>query len=164
MEMSNYALFQTRSGLFVNRTARALLFEVSKYWRFFLHNGQYGQNDFNFRDQETLFLMLGPCLRRRAESPWTSIGNKNIDILKLCHCHRFGWFYKRNGTTWSDGRVLNNTWRQSDDSNVLGDNGNGEQELQWGGRYQEVERQEQVKRQSWWHQTTSVIINLLAAF
>ena len=30
MELSNYWVFKTRSGLFVNRTARELLFEVNQ--------------------------------------------------------------------------------------------------------------------------------------
>ena len=33
MELSNYGMFQTRSGLFVNRTARELLFEVSRTYK-----------------------------------------------------------------------------------------------------------------------------------
>merc|ERR1719397_357974 len=32
------------------------------------------------RDQETLFLMLGPCLRRRAESPWTSLAGSTKEM------------------------------------------------------------------------------------
>ena len=87
MEMSNYALFQTRSGLFVNRTARVLLFEVSIYWGIFLHNLYCGQNDINFRDQAILFLMLGPCLQRRAESPWTSKWNDIRAWGQLHTCH-----------------------------------------------------------------------------
>jgi len=75
MEMSNYALFQTRSGLFVNRTARALLFEGS-------------------RDS---LLDVGSMFAKKGGIPMD----------------KFGWFYKRNGTTWSDGRVTMATGSKS---------------------------------------------------
>merc|ERR1719209_164268 len=75
MEMSNYALFQTRSGLFVNRTARALLFEGS-------------------RDS---LLDVGSMFAKKGGIPMD----------------KFGWFYKRNGTTWSDGQVTMATGSKS---------------------------------------------------
>ena len=73
MELSNYWVFKTRSGLFVNRTARELLFEVNQTTQTNLK--QLAKNDcLHFRDRETLSLMLGPCSPKRVESQWTSIG------------------------------------------------------------------------------------------
>jgi len=67
MELSNYWVFKARSGLFVNRTARELLFEGS-------------------RDS---LLDVGSMFAKKGGIPMD----------------KFGWFYKRNGTTWSDGQV-----------------------------------------------------------
>jgi len=75
MELSNYGMFQTRSGLFVNRTARELLFEGS-------------------RDP---LLDVGSLFAKKGGIPMD----------------KFGWFYKRNGTTWSDGRVTMATGSRS---------------------------------------------------
>lgn len=63
MENANYLVFSLRSGLFVNRTARELLFE-------------------GYRDP---LLTVGSIFRR-----------------SKIRMDRFSWFYKMNGTTWSD--------------------------------------------------------------
>jgi len=67
MEWANSALFSTRQGLFVEKTARQILFE--------------GYSD-PLLDMGSLFA-----------------ATSGIPMDK------FGWFYKRNGTTWSDGKV-----------------------------------------------------------
>ena len=91
MELSNYGMFQTRSGLFVNRTARELLFEVNKLtkkkafvnkFHYFEVNRTYKANvdrqwvfvtrTQRFRDRATLSLMSALFLLRRGESRWTS--------------------------------------------------------------------------------------------
>ena len=91
MELSNYGMFQTRSGLFVNRTARELLFEVNKLtkkkafvnkFHYFEVNRTYKANVDRqwvfvtriqrFRDRATLSLMSALFLLRRGESRWTS--------------------------------------------------------------------------------------------
>ena len=70
MESLNYYGFKARSGLFVNRTARALLFEVNQTKK----TNWPKHHSLHFRDQAPLSLMLGPYLPRRVESQWTSIG------------------------------------------------------------------------------------------
>ena len=76
------------------------------------HDWLFGQNiNLNktcYREWETLSLMLGPSLPRRGGFPWTSICILNQTKFTLLPCYRFGWFYKRNGTTWSDGQVYCN--------------------------------------------------------
>jgi len=75
MEWANSALFATRPGLFVEKTARQVLFE--------------GYSD-PLLDMGSLFA-----------------ASSGIPMDK------FGWFYKRNGTTWSDGKVRMATGAQN---------------------------------------------------
>ena len=128
MELSNYGMFQTRSGLFVNRTARELLFEVSRTYKkqkhhvcsqSFTYSAYIKKADNSINKFPELFKGIkGPPPWRWfsfCQEGWNSYGQVKLqrisERLKISlSLPRFGWFYKRNGTTWSDGRVGPKKW------------------------------------------------------
>ena len=124
MELSNYGMFQTRSGLFVNRTARELLFEVSRTYKknksiMYVHRASLKVPISRKQIIQSIFFpelfkgIKGPSPWRWfsfCQEGWNSYGQVKLqrisERLKISlSLPRFGWFYKRNGTTWSDGRV-----------------------------------------------------------
>ena len=91
-------MLKTKSSLFINVTARELLFEG--YTDALLTMGSFFAQVKNY----CLFLL-------------STFKNKDTGIPM----DKFGWFYERNGTTWSDGVVTMNTGRQRHDQYIVFD-------------------------------------------
>jgi len=82
---------------------------------------EFGLSDMLSTIEATLFInkTVGELLFDGYDDPVLEIGSSFDEEEKKIPMEKFGWFYKRNGTTWSDGLLRMHTGK--DDINKLGE-------------------------------------------